>query len=207
MGSLGCAHSISIHLKSMYLRNCERIWNLLKKPEDPPLTPVEVLSTMPPCIMGVQKIPCRTTFLASRSSRSKKRRGNNRSLIVEAIEVEGETDESDDSESDSTSKSGRDIVIPLEQLILDRTLKMMNLERSALERGAEIDRPRCLTSSHDEVDEMKDDVKKYISEFPRNQTKLYEQDYIHELEYREMYRGKIPKNNNWGFYLYRTAVA
>ena len=111
-----------------------------------------------------------------------------RSVINDAPMYHGSTKDSLSGNFSCIIKSGRDIVIPLEQLVLDWTLKMMNLERSALERGAEIDRPRCLTSSHDEVDEMKDDVKKYISEFPRNQTKLYEQDYIHELEYREMYR-------------------
>ena len=31
------------------------------------------------------------------------------------------------------------------------------------------------------------------------------QDCLHEREYGAMYRGEIPKNNNWGFYLYRTA--
>ena len=36
-------------------------------------------------------------------------------------------------------------------------------------------------------------------------TVLMMQDCLHELEYGAMYRGEIPKNNNWGFYLYKTA--
>ena len=31
------------------------------------------------------------------------------------------------------------------------------------------------------------------------------QDFLHEMEYRAMYRGEINKDNNWGFYLYKTA--
>ena len=36
-------------------------------------------------------------------------------------------------------------------------------------------------------------------------TVLMMQDCLHEREYAAMYRGLIPKNNNWGFYLYKTA--
>ena len=33
-----------------------------------------------------------------------------------------------------------------------------------------------------------------------------QQDFTHVLEYRAMYENRIPRNNNWGFYLYKTAV-
>ena len=52
---------------------------------------------------------------------------------------------------------------------------------------------------------MRNDTEMYLKQFPLDPSRLYEQDCMHELEYGAMYRGEIPKDNNWGFYLYMTA--
>ncbi len=199
VGSFGCAHLISIHFAAVHVQNCVRIWKLVN-PDENPLTPKELLALFPPCIMGAQRLPCRAQFLAKRARLGKRRADSNRLRIID--EVDGEMDESDDDQDDEDVK-----VIPLMDLISTWTCKMMKLSPTSLEGGnAQADRPRVVSSASEDVKAMKQDFKKYLSKFPLDEHGLYEQDFLHEMEYRSMYLGEIPKNNNWGFYLYKTAV-
>ena len=82
---------------------------------------------------------------------------------------------------------------------------MLNLSPQSLGE-VHADRPRIVSSASEDVKSMQQDVKKYLRTFPLNPHRLYKQDFLHEMEYRAMYFGEISKNNNWGFYLYKTAV-
>ena len=193
VGSLGCAHVISLHFAAIHIQNCARVWKKVR-PDQDPLSPEEILSLFPPCIMGAQKTPCRSQYLVKRTRRGKKRVSANRDLLLGVIEEE--SDASVDEDEDD--QSSRDVLIPLEKMIGDWTLKMLNLDVNT-------GRPRIVSSASEDIKSMKEDVKKYISKFPPGPCEEYEQDFMHEMEYRAMYHGEIPKNNNWGFYLYKTA--
>ena len=195
VGSLGCAHVISLHFAAIHIKNCVRVWRKVR-PEEDPLTPKEILSLFPPCIMGAQKTPCRSQYLVERTQRGKKRLSVNRDLLLGVIDEEG-IDESDGSVNEEDQPS-RDVVIPLEKIIGHWSLKMLNLD---VNRG----RPRIVSSASEDIKSMKEDVKNYLGKFPPGPCEEYEQDFMHEMEYRAMYNGEIPKNNNWGFYLYKTA--
>ena len=193
VGSLGCAHLISLHFSAIHVQNCVRVWRKVR-PEEDPLTPKEILSLFPPCIMGAQKTPCRSQYLVKRTRRGKKRLSTNRDLLLGVIDEEG-IEESDVSADED--QSSRDVLIPLEKIIGNWTLKMLNLDVNT-------GRPRIVSSASEDIKDMKDDVRKYISKFPPGPCEEYEQDFMHEMEYRAMYNGEIPKNNNWRFYLYKT---
>ena len=199
VGSLGCAHLISLHFTSWFLQMCVRVWSTVR-PDQDPLTPEELLSLFPPCIMRTQKIPCRSQYLVERTRHGKKRMSKTRDRIIDHIEREERESSDNDSNSDEDDRTSRDIVIPLEKILSKWTLKILHLEDSANE-----DRPRIVSEASEEFRGMKEDLKNYLGTFPPTPCKEYEQDFLHEMEYRAMYAGEIPKNNNWGFYLYKTA--
>ena len=198
VGALDCAHVISIHLASMHVDTCVRLWTRCRG-DDEPLTDSEILSLFPPCVVQAQRIPCRAQHLALRASRSKFREKATQRLIFELVSETGETD--DDTDDESVEETGKDIPLDLENEVLVWSAKILKLE----DNNTLPDRPRAVSNAYLATKEMQEDVEKYLQEFPLNRKKQFEQDYIHELEYSAMYRGEIPRCNNWGFYLYKTA--
>ena len=192
VGSCGCAHIISMNFTAIHVRGIINAWSSAKPAEDP-LTPGEILSLFPPCVMGAQRTPCRAQYLAKRSRQGKNRLKSN----VEEL-VTGAEDVSSGQESEESEEEGRDKAINFTKQINMWTLKMLNLESS--------DRPRIVSVASQDIESMKKDTKKYLREFPLDPHRLFEQDFLHEKEYGLMYEGVIPKNNNWGFYLYKTAT-
>ena len=196
VGSFGCAHLISLRFAAVHVQNCVRMWKLVK-PDDNSLTPKELLALFPPCITGIQRLPCRAQFLAKRARLGTRRTDFNRLRIIDG--ADGETDESDEGDNDEEEDSK---VLPLMDLISTWTCKMLKLSSNM----CHTDRPRVVSSASEDVKAMKKDFRKYLGSFPLDPHREYEQDFLHEMEYRSMYLGEIPKNNNWGFYLYKTAA-
>ena len=145
-----------------------------------------------------------------------KRSRRTRDLVLTQMneQGEGETDEESDENADDDARPSRMVGLPLTKLVSAWTFQMFNLDPLSLATGdATLDRPaldadanRGLTASHADLEGMREDTREYIKRFPLSPTRLYEQDCMHEMEYAAMYRGQIPKDNNWGFYLYMTAT-
>ena len=198
VGALNCAHVISICLSSMHINNCVRLWGLCCG-ESEPLTASEILSLFPMCVIQAQRIPCRAQHLAVRSTQATCRGRVSRRVVFNSLTGTGETDEETDADSDEDS--GRNVPLRLDKLVSAWSCQMLKISDGV---GSPT-RPRVVSNAHLGSKAMQEDVKKYLQQFPLNRKGQFEQDYIHELEYAAMHRGEIPKNNNWGFYLYKTA--
>ena len=127
-----------------------------------------------------------------------------RELVLSHIEEQanGETDESD---QDDTNRPSRMVGLPLTKLVSAWTFEMLNLDPLSLGTGdAALNRPETgvganfvLSGARADLEAMREDTRRYIKQFPLSPSRLYEQDCMHEMEYAEMYRGTIPKDNNW----------
>ena len=196
VGGLDCAHVGSIHLSSLHVKNCVRLWGHLR-PDEEPLSDQEILSLFPPLVILAQRIPCRAQHLARRAFNSNSRSKASLDVVFNTMtELHGDTDDETDEED-----SGKNVPLRLDRIILSWSSQMLKID----DDDSLPDRPRVVSNAHLGTQEMEDDVKNYIKSFPLNRQQQFEQDYTHELEYRAMYQNEIPRNNNWGFYLYKTA--
>ena len=198
VGSLDCAHVCSMHLASLHVKNCGRLWTKLR-PDKEPLSDKEILSLFPPFVISSQRIPCRAQHLAKRAHKSNSRSQTSLDVVFNTMtELHGETDDESDDEGDPSS--GRDVPLSLDKIILLFSCQMLEIDGDE-----KPERPRIVSNAHLGTQEMEEDVKNYIKGFPLNRQQQFQQDYTHELEYRAMYQNEIPRCNNWGFYLYKTA--
>ena len=103
VGSCGCAHIISMNFTAIHVRGIINAWSSAKSAEDP-LTPEEILSLFPPCVMGAQRTPCRAQYLAKRSRQGKNRLKSNVEELVTGAEDVSSGQESEERRSRQSNK-------------------------------------------------------------------------------------------------------
>ena len=147
VGALGCAHLISLHLAAMHVKNCARVWKLVK-PNERVLNAEEILGLFPPTVTMMQRTPCRATYLARRSRKKTVRGLATRDVLLAALKGRAETDESDEGDEDDSRDAGRDVCIPLTKIVGDWTFEMFKLDPASLAAGnAQVERPRAVSAA------------------------------------------------------------
>jgi len=171
VGAVGCAHVGSVHLSSMHVRNCKKIWSMVNKDEQP-LTSAEMLSLFPPSVVVIQKTPCRASYLALRSRSGEGRGRRTRDMLMEHIPNDvGDTDQSDEEVTPS-----RDVQIPLDKMVREWSFQMLDIDpTSLLDPQVQVERPRSVSAARTDLEGMREDVGEYLQQFPRGPQKLYEQ--------------------------------
>ena len=189
VGSLSCAHIIAVYLAVLHIHNCVRTW--IKCCEDEsPLTPEEILSLFPPCVLQVQRIPCRAQHLARRGSQSNG--CETRELLVRTTTQHGGESDVETEDEDDFDSVDKNTPLKLDSMVLSWSCQMLRINTDTQQQPQ---RPRTITKAHLISKSMEDDVRQYLSQFPLKRKQQFEQDFIHELEYSF---GNVPWwNSTW----------